>query len=123
MDKFISWNFAGLLLCVIILFIVHEYGHYLSYRVLGYKAVVRKSILAPGIDPLYTIVVSKAEGLLIALGGFIISTIVVIIPLLLLQYKLWFAVLTGSIAGSIFDFIWAFGMLFQKTITISGKDK
>ncbi len=65
-----SWDFAILLLLMAILLIVHEYGHYIAYRVLGYKAVVRRSLLVPGIDPLNTIEVNRAEGLLIALGGF-----------------------------------------------------
>lgn len=121
MEKFISWDFAGMLFFLTILLIVHEYGHYLAYRVLGHKAVVRRSFLAPGIDPLNTIEVKKVEGLLIALGGFILSTVVVVIPLLLFHYKLWVVVLIGSAAGSIVDFIWAFSMLFQRTITISSK--
>jgi membrane-associated protease RseP (regulator of RpoE activity) len=121
MGKFLSLDFVGLLLFVVILFIVHEYGHYLAYRVLGYKAVVRKSFLAPGIDPQYTIKVTRAEGLLIALGGFMLSTIIIVIPLLLLEYKLWFVLLIGSVAGSVVDFIWALCMLFQKSIIISAK--
>lgn len=121
MGKFLSLDFAVLLLFVVILFVVHEYGHYLTYRVLGYKAVVRKSFLAPGIDPQYTITVKKAEGILIALGGFLLSMIVIVIPLLLLQYKLWLVVLIGGAAGSVVDFLWALSMLFQKSITISAK--
>lgn len=121
MEKFLSWDFAGLLILMATLLIVHEYGHYIAYRILGYKAVVRRSFLVPGIDPLNTIEVNRAEGLLIALGGFIFSIIIVVIPSLLFHYRLWVVLIIGSVAGSIVDFIWAFGMLFQRTITISAK--
>ncbi len=120
MEKFLSWNFAILLLLMVILLIIHEYGHYLAYRVLGYKAILRRSILVPGVDPLNTIQVKKVEGLLIALGGFVLSTTIVVIPLIIFQYRLWLVLLIGSLAGSIVDFIWAFSMLFQRAITISG---
>ena len=120
MEKFLSWNFAILLLLMVILLIIHEYGHYLAYRVLGYKAILRRSILVPGVDPLNTIQVKKVEGLLIALGGFVLSTTIVVIPLIIFQYRLWLVLLIGSLAGSIVDFIWAFSMLFKRAITISG---
>jgi hypothetical protein len=121
MDKFLTWDFAGMVLSLVILLILHEYGHYLAYRILGYKAVVRKSFLVPGIDPQSTIEVKRIEGLLIALGGFIFSTVVVVLPLLLVNYKHWLVVMIGSVAGSIVDFIWALGMLFQRTVTISSR--
>ncbi len=120
MEKFLSWSFAILLLLMVILLIIHEYGHYLAYRVLGYKAILRRSILVPGVDPLNTIQVKKVEGLLIALGGFVLSTTIVVIPLIIFQYRLWLVLLIGSLAGSIVDFIWAFSMLFKRAITISG---
>lgn len=85
MEKFFTWDFANLLVLMIILLVVHEFGHYLAYRVLGYKAVLRKSVLVPGIDPLSTIVVTRAEGLLIALGGFLLSTLTVVVPLFVFQ--------------------------------------
>ena len=121
MEKYLSFNFLGLLFFAAILFAVHEYGHYLAYRVLGYKAVIRKSFWAPGIDPKETIQVSRLEGIIIALGGFVFSTVIVVVPLMLIQYKLWIALMLGSIAGSIIDFIWALSMLFRKTITILAK--
>jgi hypothetical protein len=121
MEKFLSWDFAFLLLLMAILLIIHEYGHYIAYRVLGYKAVVRRSFLVPGIDPQNTIEVSRGGGLLIALGGFILSTISIVIPSLLLHYRLWVVLLIGSVAGSIVDFAWAFSMLYKRTITISSK--
>ena len=121
MEKYLSLKFLGLLSFLAILFVTHEYGHYLAYRVLGYKAVIRKSFLAPGIDPKQTIEVSRLEGLIIALGGFVLSTIIVVVPLMLVQYKLLIALMIGSIAGSIVDFIWALSMLFRRNITIPGK--
>jgi hypothetical protein len=121
MEKFLTWDFAGLVFILVVLLIIHEYGHYLAYRVLGYRAVVRRSFLAPGIDPQNTIEVKRREGLLIALGGFILSTAVVVVPLLLVNYKHWLVVMIGSAAGSIVDFIWALGMLFQRTVTISSR--
>lgn len=121
MEKFLTWDFAGLVFILVVLLVLHEFGHYLAYRVLGYKAVVRKSFLVPGIDPQSTIEVRRGEGLLIALGGFIFSTAVVVVPLLILSYRHWLVVLIGSTAGSIVDFIWAFGMLLQRTVTISSR--
>ncbi len=121
MERYLSLKFLGLLFFLAILFVTHEYGHYLAYRVFGYKAVIRKSFWAPGIDPKQTIKVTRLEGLIIALGGFVLSTIIVVVPLMLTQYKLWIALMMGSIAGSAADFIWALSMLFRKDITIQGK--
>ena len=121
MDKFLTWDFAGLLVVFFVLLIAHEFGHYLAYRMLGYDAVVRKSIFIPGIDPKNTIQVTKTEGLIIALGGFAFSTIIIVLPCMLIHYHLWFVLLIGSIAGSIVDFIWALTMIFTKNITIYSK--
>lgn len=121
MDKFLTPKFAVLLLLVILLLVVHEFGHYLAYRLLGYKACVRKSIIAPGIDPKETIIVTREKGLFIALNGFILSTFSVVLLSFLMNYSLWFVLFIGSLAGSCVDFIWALGMLFQKEITIQGK--
>lgn len=121
MDKFLSLDFGVLLLIFLFLLILHEAGHYLAYRMLGYEAVIRNSILVPGIDPKNTITVNKLQGLIIALGGFIFSTIVVVLPCILLDYKHWFVLLIGSLAGSSVDFIWAFTMMFMKTITIQSR--
>jgi hypothetical protein len=118
MNKFISWDFALLLIITAMLFVVHEFGHYLVYRVLGYEAIIRKSLIAPGIDPKYTIEVSRFKGILIAVGGFVLSTAIIVMPFMLFGYKHWFVLLIASIAGSIMDFIWAATMLLQKTITI-----
>ena len=84
---------------MLILLIISELGHYLAYRVLGYKAVLRRFVLIPGIDPACPMQVKRLEGLSIALGGFILSTAVVVIPLYLFNYRLWFVVLIISAAG------------------------
>lgn len=121
MEKFITPKFLFFLLLVFLLLIVHEFGHYLAYRLLGFQARVRKSIIAPGIDPKDTIVVTRAQGLFIALNGFILSTFTVVLLSFLMNYSLWSVLFISSLAGSCIDFIWAFGMLFQKDITIQGK--
>lgn len=121
MDKFLTWDFAILLIVFFILLILHEAGHYLAYRILGFDAVIRKSVLIPGIDPKTTIEVNRAQGLTIALGGFVFSTAVIVLPALLIGYRHWFVLLIGSVAGSIVDFIWGFTMLFMKTITIHSR--
>jgi hypothetical protein len=87
MNKFISWDFALLLIITAMLFVVHEFGHYLVYRVLGYEAIIRKSLIAPGIDPKYTIEVSRFKGILIAVGGFVLSTAIIVMPFMLFGYK------------------------------------
>lgn len=121
MEKFFTLNFAILLLLALILLIVHEFGHYLAYRLLGFEAVVRTSLIAPGIDPKETILVTRIQGIFIALNGFIFSTLTVVLISFLMNYSLWFVLFIGSIAGSSVDFIWAFGMLFQKSVTIQGR--
>lgn len=121
MEKFLTPKFAVLLLLALIMFLIHEYGHYLAYRILGYQARVRKSFIAPGIDPKETIVVNRIQGLFIALNGFILSTFTVVLLSFLMNYSLWFVLFIGSVAGSCLDFIWAISMLFQKNITIQGK--
>ncbi len=121
MEKLLTPKFAVLLLLVFLVLIVHELGHYLAYRLLGFQACVRKSIIAPGIDPKETIVVTRMQGLFIALNGFILSTFSVVLLSYLMNYSLWFVLFIGSLAGSCVDFIWAIGMLFQKNVTIQGK--
>lgn len=124
MDKFLSFDFIVLLLLAFILLGVHEFGHWLAYRVCGYDAVLRKSVFVPGIDPKKDIKVSKIQGLFIALNGFLFSAFVEIVPLMFLGYKLWKVLLLGGIAGASVDFIWAISMLFQKEIYIyAGKSK
>lgn len=120
MEKFLTSKFVIVLLLALILLIVHELGHYLAYRLLGFEAKMRKSIIVPGIDPKSTITVTRMQGLFIALNGFIFSTFTVVLLCFLLKYSLWFVLFIGSLAGSSVDFIWAFGMLFQKNITIRG---
>jgi len=119
MQKFLSWNFIVLIFLVLILLVIHEFGHWIAYRLCGYEAKVRKSILIPGIDPKEDIEVSKIQGLFIALNGFFFSTLVEVLPLMICGYKLWKVLLIGSMAGASVDFIWAIGMLFQKKICIS----
>lgn len=105
MDKFLSFDFVVLLLLAFILLGVHEFGHWLAYRVCGYDAVLRKSVFVPGIDPKKDIKVSKIQGLFIALNGFLFSAFVEIVPLMFLGYKLWKVLLLGGIAGASVDFM------------------
>ena len=121
MSKFMSWNFVGLVLVAMVLLVVHELGHYIAYRLLGHQAVVRKSILAPGIDPVRTIEVPRWQGIFIALAGFAFSTPIIVLPLLALRYPYWSAILICSGAGSIVDIVWAASMLGHKTVTIHAK--
>jgi len=118
LGKFLSWDFALVLLLAITLLIVHETGHFIAYRIFGIKAKVRRSILVPGIDPVKTVTVPKWKGILIALGGFIFAGFIVNIPLYILGYKHSYLLLIGGIAGSIVDFIWAITMLGNKTVTL-----
>lgn len=121
MNKFLTWDFGILIIIFAILMIVHEFGHYLAYRLLGYETVIRKSILIPGIDPKHTIEVNRFQGICIALGGFMISTITIVLPFMLFGYRNWFVLLLGSIAGSIVDFIWALTILFSKSTVINAR--
>lgn len=57
-------------LLVLALFIVHEWGHYLAYRLFGIPAYFKKSILIPQVLPKETVIVTKLQGLVIALAGF-----------------------------------------------------
>jgi len=121
MEKFLSMDFIILLLLAMVLLIIHELGHWLAYRLFGYQAVIRKSIIVPGIDPKETIEVKKGQGLFIALNGFAFSSFVVILPCFVLGYRLWHVLLIGGVAGACLDFIWSLGMIFQKTVTISAR--
>ncbi len=118
MDKFLSMHFAGVVMLAFIVFVVHELGHYLAYRILGYQATIRKSLLAPGIDPKETIEIPCWQGLFIALSGFIFSTGIVVFPLFLMHYTYWFVLLIGSVAGSCVDAMWAISMIGRKKVTI-----
>lgn len=69
MEKLFSWDFALVLLFMLVLFFVHEYGHYLAYQILRIPAKIRRSLFAPGIDPKETVSVRRWQGLMIALGG------------------------------------------------------
>lgn len=123
MEKYLSIKFIILLGLAIGLFIVHELGHWLAYRIFGFEARVRKSIVVPGIDPKEDLEVSRVQGITIALSGFLFSTVVVILPLYLGKYNLWFALFLGGIAGASIDFLWAISMLFQKKITIYSNNR
>lgn len=65
MEKFLSVNFIVLLFLAVLLFIIHELEHWIAYRLCGYPAVIRKSVLVPGIDPEKTIEVKRWQGLFI----------------------------------------------------------
>jgi membrane-associated protease RseP (regulator of RpoE activity) len=110
-------KFGLLVLMVLILIIIHELGHYLAYKIYGIPAHFRKSLLAPGISPNETIVVTKMQGIVIGLSGFVFSTVIFVFPSIFV-YPLWKALLVGSVAGSIVDFIWAFSMIFSNEIVI-----
>lgn len=101
----------------LILIVLHEFGHYIAYRLLGHNAHFNNSLLVPSIQPNEEITVSRFGGLTIALMGFIFSTIVFILPCYFF-YNQWKALLIGNLVGSIADFFWALSMLFQKTIHI-----
>ncbi len=116
-------NFVGVVMFALMVFIIHELGHYTTYRVLGHQAAIRKSIFAPGIDPKETIEIPCWQGILIAISGFIFSTVVVVFPLFLLQYQYWFVLLIGSVAGSLADVIWAVSMIGRKKVTIYARKK
>jgi len=118
MEKFLSLNFIILLILAILLLIIHELGHWIAYRLCGHPAVIRKSVLIPGIDPKETIEVKRWQGLFIALNGVALSSLVVIFPCFILGYRLWHVLLIGGVAGACVDFIWAFSMIFQHTVKI-----
>ena len=116
-------KFLFMIVMIFILFVIHELGHYFAYTMFGIPSYFRKSVITPGFSPKETAVVSKFKGLVIALSGFLLSTILFVIPTIFF-YSLWKVLLIGSIAGSSMDFIWAFTMLIPKKITISsGLDK
>lgn len=102
------------------LFIVHEWGHYLAYRVFYIPAYFKKSLFVPQVLPKETVTVSKLQGLIIALAGFIVSTILIVLPCIFI-YPLWRALLVGSLAGSSVDFIWALSICFTKKVIIQSK--
>jgi len=77
--------------------------------------------MSTGIDPKETIAVTRWKGLLIAFGGFILSSLTVVLPLYAFQYKHWFVLCIASVAGSIGDFVWALSMLGSKTITLHAR--
>lgn len=105
---------------VLVLFIVHEWGHYLAYRMFGIPAYFKKSFFIPQVLPNTTVTVTKLQGLVIALAGFFVSTLLIVIPCMFV-YPLWKALFIGSIAGSSVDFIWALSMCFTKLVTIESK--
>lgn len=119
MEKFLHIDFILLLFLMLLLFIVHEFGHWIAYRILGYQATVRKSILIPGVDPKETIKVKRWQGIFIALNGFFFSSLIIILPCYIIRYNLWHVLLLGGIVGAFLDFMWAFGMILQKTVIIS----
>lgn len=120
MDKILSLDFALVMLIMAILFLVHEYGHFLAYLILKIPTRLRRSLFAPGIDPKETVSVKRWQGLIIALGGFILS-LVIVIPLFIIGYKHDFVILIGAIAGSIVDFIWALSMIGNKMVTLRSR--
>lgn len=122
MDKFFTWDFSLLLVLILALFFVHELGHYLAYRLLGYRAVIRKAFFVPGIDPKETIEVTRYEGVVIAMSGFVLSAAVVVLPCALLQFNQSLTIFVASIAGSFVDFIWAMALLNQRTIRITPRN-
>lgn len=119
MDGFFTWDFPVLLVLIIALFLIHELGHYLAYRVLGYRAVIRKVVFVPGIDPKETIEVTRSEGLVISMSGFILTVMLVVLPCVLVGYKQCFALFMASIAGSFMDLFWVMNLLYRKRITIA----
>lgn len=55
------------------------------------------------------------------LNGFAFSSLVVIFPCFILGYRLWHVLLIGGAVGACVDFIWAFSMIFQRTVKISAR--
>ena len=106
-------KFGFLVFMILILLIIHEFGHYLAYKIYGIPVHFRKSLLAPGISPNETIVVTKMQGIVIGLSGYVFSTIIFVLPNVF-AYPLWKALFVGSIACSIVDFIWVFSMILSK---------
>jgi sterol desaturase/sphingolipid hydroxylase (fatty acid hydroxylase superfamily) len=120
-EKILTWGFIVVLLLMAILFSVHEYGHYLAYKILRIPAKFRRSLFAPGIDPKETVLIQRWQGIMIAFGGLVLS-LVIIVPLFIFSYKHSFVILIGAIAGSVVDFIWALSMVGRKTVTINSRD-
>lgn len=106
-------KFLFLVFMIIVLLIIHEFGHYLAYKFYGIPAHLRKSLLAPGISPNKPVSVSKIQGVVIALSGFIFSTIIFVLPSILF-YPLWKALMIGSVAGSAADLIWCLSIISSK---------
>lgn len=109
------------ILIILTIFVLHEWGHYLAYKIFGIPAHFRRSILAPGIDPNETVVVSKLQGMVIALAGFFVSTCLFTLPMIII-FPIWkgfFLIIT--LVGSCVDFLWAISMIFSSKITISSK--
>lgn len=113
-------DFVGLLGLMGIIFIVHEWGHYLAYRLFGIPVYFKLSVFVPQVLPRQTIRLRRSKGLVIALAGFVISTLLIVVPSVFF-YKLWKALLIGSIAGASVDFLWAASMVFSKTVLIKSK--
>lgn len=113
-------RFVTLLGLMGIVFVVHEWGHYLAYRAFGIPAYFRISVLVPQVLPQQTIRISRIKGLIVALAGFAASTLLIVLPSIFF-YPLWKALLIGSIAGASVDFIWALSMVFSKTVLIESK--
>ena len=121
MEKLLTWDFVFVLSLMAILFLVHEFGHYLAYKILRIPAKLRRSIYAPGIDPKETISVKRWQSIMIAFGGFVLS-LMIVIPLFIFGYKHSLVIFIGAVAGSVFDFIWALSMVGRKTVTINTRD-
>ena len=113
-------DFVVLLALMGMVLIVHECGHYLAYRVLGIPAYFKISVLVPQVLPRETVRLPRMKGLMIALAGFGVSTLLIVVPGIFI-YPLWKALLIGSIAGASIDFLWALSMLFSKNVLIKSK--
>ncbi len=118
MDKFLTSDFALVLLLALVLIIMHELGHYMAYRLFGIEARLRPNLLAPGIDPKKPVTVSRWKGIFIAINGFIFASLTVNLPLYLLGYKHSSLILLAGAIGSVLDFLWALTMLGRQTVDL-----